>query len=98
MPGVKSKDPKKHGCPPDKDGDGIFDTPDNCRSVINPEQHDLDNDGYGDACDTDDNADAWVDTWRPGGGGGCSSTPGASWVFLLLMQAYLLKRRRRSRW
>ena len=36
----------------DADGDGIADGDDNCPSVANPTQSDLDDDGAGDACDT----------------------------------------------
>lgn len=35
----------------DADGDGILDDADNCPSVANPTQSDLDDDGAGDACD-----------------------------------------------
>ena len=35
----------------DADGDGIFDTEDNCPEVANPDQDDLDADGFGSACD-----------------------------------------------
>jgi len=38
----------------DRDGDGIPDSSDNCPDVYNPEQTDSDNDGVGDACDTDE--------------------------------------------
>lgn len=36
----------------DSDGDGVFDSQDNCPSVSNPNQSDVDNDGIGDVCDT----------------------------------------------
>jgi hypothetical protein len=36
---------------PDADGDGVFDTADNCPTVANPDQADADGDGIGDACD-----------------------------------------------
>src|SRR6185312_15258151 len=32
-PGVSNKDPKQHGCPPDSDGDGIYDPDDACPTV-----------------------------------------------------------------
>ncbi|MCO6487452.1 MAG: SBBP repeat-containing protein [Phaeodactylibacter sp.] len=37
--------------PTDTDGDGVFDSADNCPEEANPDQYDLDLDGIGDACD-----------------------------------------------
>ena len=36
---------------PDKDGDGVLDSYDNCPGVANSDQADADNDGVGDSCD-----------------------------------------------
>jgi hypothetical protein len=41
--------------PPDGDGDGAPNSTDNCIDVANPDQADADNDGLGDACDTEPN-------------------------------------------
>ena len=40
---------------PDRDGDGVTDTVDNCPDTANPAQDDADGDGLGDACDPDIN-------------------------------------------
>jgi hypothetical protein len=45
----------------DADKDGLPDVLDNCTLVPNPGQADLDNDGYGNACDADINNDGKVD-------------------------------------
>jgi hypothetical protein len=37
----------------DSDGDSVDDTLDNCKEVSNPDQHDSNHDGYGNACDAD---------------------------------------------
>ena len=46
---------------PDSDGDGVADDSDNCPSVVNPDQSDLDTDGLGDGCDDDDDGDGVPD-------------------------------------
>jgi hypothetical protein len=80
-------------CFPDADGDGIFDigpggAADLCPGVADPEQGDLDDDGLGDACDTDidndgrlnfqDNCarlanEGWADADRDGSGDSCDT-------------------------
>jgi hypothetical protein len=47
---------------PDTDLDGVIDAEDNCPSVSNSDQADTDNDGSGNACDTDDDNDGCIDT------------------------------------
>ena len=46
---------------PDQDGDGVTDSADNCPAVSNANQADLDQDGQGDACDSDDDNDTVAD-------------------------------------
>ena len=41
----------------DSDSDGVLNDSDNCPATSNPEQNDLDNDGIGDACDSDIDGD-----------------------------------------
>ncbi len=41
----------------DTDGDGVVDGTDNCPTITNADQLDTDNDGVGNACDTDDDGD-----------------------------------------
>jgi len=46
----------------DTDGDGILDLNDNCPTVVNVDQADLDADGLGDVCDTDIDGDGFTNT------------------------------------
>jgi len=48
-------------CSDDEDGDGISNLKDNCPSVANEDQADLDADGIGDVCPDDDDADDVLD-------------------------------------
>ncbi len=45
----------------DSDNDGIGDATDNCPTVYNPNQYNLDKDSQGDACDSDDDNDGLPD-------------------------------------
>lgn len=46
---------------PDTDGDGVVDLCDNCPSMLNPDQTDVDQDDLGDPCDPDDDNDGVED-------------------------------------
>lgn len=47
--------------PDDRDADGICDPLDNCPAEVNPDQGDVDADGFGDACDLDSDDDGSPD-------------------------------------
>ncbi len=94
----------------DEDGDGIFDSEDNCVSVANPDQLDTDGDMIGDACQGGELADIGVidtgstpDMGAPAAPteefeveGGCSTTPtGGSELLVFLGLIGLIFRRRR---
>jgi hypothetical protein len=49
---------------PDSDGDDVPDDVDNCVSAHDATQSDLDRDGAGDVCDTDDDGDLIDDDWE----------------------------------
>jgi len=45
--------PAMAGPPPDADGDGVYDSADNCSDDANPAQNDTDGDECGNLCDAD---------------------------------------------
>lgn len=53
---------------PDADGDGVFDLGDNCLTLSNPSQSDIDADGQGDPCDSDADADELPDDFERSAG------------------------------
>ena len=55
--GSDPKDPLSK--PADEDGDGTCDGKDNCPTVPNPDQEDMDDDGEGDVCDDDIDGDGF---------------------------------------
>jgi hypothetical protein len=55
-----------YGCAADRDSDGIPDTVDNCATVANADQSDVDGDGLGDLCDARALAEGY--TLRPTSG------------------------------
>lgn len=61
--------------PADSDGDGIWDSDDNCMFVANPSQTDSDGDGVGDACDVCPGFDDNVDLDGNGVPDGCDGPP-----------------------
>jgi Bacterial Ig domain/Thrombospondin type 3 repeat len=78
----------------DCDVDGVNDVPDNCPTVVNPDQADRDGDGIGDACDPDGNGDGFLDNVGVSGGG-CQAGGGGLGAGAIAALG-LLRRRRRA--
>ncbi|MCX5746778.1 MAG: DUF4215 domain-containing protein, partial [Proteobacteria bacterium] len=79
----------------DADDDGVPDYLDNCRSVPNTEQGNLDNDELGDLCDPDRDNDGVPDDLYVSGGG-CSTTGSSGGLAMLGLALALAVRRRRA--
>lgn len=81
----------------DTDADGVVDRTDNCPSVFNPRQGDLDRDGTGDLCDIDSDGNGLQDgTTAQGGGCGCTSQDREPSTFIgLVMLLWTLRFRHR---
>ena len=48
----------------DSDGDGVGDNSDNCPTIINTNQQNIDGDYYGDDCDSDIDGDGWSNSFE----------------------------------
>ena len=82
----------------DRDKDTIVDDQDNCPDVANADQFDIDNDGQGDACDSDDDNNGFIDNYGVSGGRACSANgPGTTGLPLLLALGLLLLPLRRRK-
>jgi outer membrane protein OmpA-like peptidoglycan-associated protein len=82
---------------PDRDGDGVSDSVDNCPDNANPDQRDTDHNGKGDACDIGNGLD---DTLHVSGGGCRVTRPSGSssgGLIMLIGGLAVALRRRRGR-
>ncbi len=81
--------------PDDADRDGVPDADDNCPTVANTEQVNVDRDPLGDACDPDADGDGFGDNVGVSGGGCSTGGDGGGLVALGLALSVLTRRRRR---
>jgi hypothetical protein len=73
-----------HAAPPDDDGDGVANSQDNCVSVANAGQEDLDTDGVGDVCDDDADGDGVSGTMETrAGSSDMNANERPYWLYLL---------------